>query len=202
MSCRNTRPSSSRSVSMRDIGAVPTLYSALRHCGMTSVGGGFTLIELLVVVLIIGILAAVAFPQYKKAVEKSRATEAITQLRALANAEKTYYLANGEYTEDFAMLDIDFPGTSATKEPAMEQKNWDLVLTQIKGHSLIYARRMGTGFALNDGRWYIDYDLSTNQLFCLAYSSDSKATKICKTFGPAQTCPSWGASGAVCYPIQ
>ncbi len=71
---------------------------------------GFTLIELLVVVLIIGILAAVALPQYEKAVLKSRATTLLSNLKTIREAVDIYYLANGYYPMDFTEIDVSFPG--------------------------------------------------------------------------------------------
>lgn len=57
---------------------------------------GFTLIELLVVVLIIGILAGVALPQYQLAVAKSRMTEALVILKKIRDNYQLGVLATGE----------------------------------------------------------------------------------------------------------
>ena len=95
--------------------------SVQKPYGMTSVWGGrtvntfhitnagFTLIELLVVVLIIGILASVAVPQYEKAVKKARLTKVILLVKTLANAEEVFYMSNGYYTGNVSELDVDMP---------------------------------------------------------------------------------------------
>ncbi len=70
---------------------------------------GFTLIELLVVVLIIGILAAIALPQYEKSVLKSRASTVQAMIASLASANERHYLATGAYTNKTADLDISMP---------------------------------------------------------------------------------------------
>ena len=74
---------------------------------------GFTLIELLVVVLIIGILASVALPQYTKAVAKSRYSQLITAGKSLKDAMEIYYMANGDYPQYWGDLDIEFKGCTA-----------------------------------------------------------------------------------------
>ena len=68
--------------------------------------GGFTLIELLVVVLIIGILAAMALPQYFKAVERSRMTEAITIMDSVVKAQRRKFMQTNRYAYDFRGLDV------------------------------------------------------------------------------------------------
>jgi prepilin-type N-terminal cleavage/methylation domain-containing protein len=73
---------------------------------------GFTLIELLVVVLIIGILAAIALPQYQTAVLNSKAASVISMVRAIADAEERYFLATGEYTSNFNDLDVSIADCS------------------------------------------------------------------------------------------
>ena len=75
----------------------------------TNTRRGFTLIELLVVVLIIALLAAVALPQYRKAVDKSRYAAMMAAVDAIKQSEELYYLENGTYTQDTAELNADIP---------------------------------------------------------------------------------------------
>lgn len=76
---------------------------------------GFTLIELLVVVLIIGVLSAIALPQYSTAIEKSRSAEALTTIGAIRQAvERYYYSHNDSWPSSWSDLDIDVPMVGST----------------------------------------------------------------------------------------
>jgi type IV pilus assembly protein PilE len=86
---------------------------------------GFTLIELLVVVLIIGILASIAIPQYFKVVERSRIAEAQNVFASLASAEERALARTGVYTDNWTNLDITLKtptGVDCTGTAACAQK--------------------------------------------------------------------------------
>ena len=76
---------------------------------------GFTLIELLVVVLIIGILSAVALPQYQLAVDKARLMSILPFGRTMKDSAERYFLANGDYPPGVKDLDVDVPA-NCTKQ--------------------------------------------------------------------------------------
>ena len=77
---------------------------------------GFTLIELLVVVLIIGILSAVALPQYTKAVHKARFTENLTRLKTFEQTLDLYLLENGGFPSSEVDLTELYPDIVAGLE--------------------------------------------------------------------------------------
>ena len=144
----------------------------------------FTLIELLVVVLIIGILAAVALPQYQKAVEKSRATQALTLLKSFAQAAETYYLANGEFPTSFDALAVDLDEWSGHSKifkvqitDAKSNGKWSAVIggPDIKAFHIgqLTGKYQGAGFSYVFSTKY--NAIPTKEFLCSEFEGNSDA---------------------------
>ena len=143
----------------------------------------FTLIELLVVVLIIGILAAVALPQYQKAVDKARMTNLVTMAKAVKDAQEVYYLANGQYTNDWEQLNIGFQGSiSQTKRLNMSNGvQMVLALQTASGpDAVVITDDRLPGVQLYASYPHTNYGSWNTYWRCYALSTNARANKLCQ----------------------
>ena len=161
----------------------------LRDDDLTTSGrtasAGFTLIELLVVVLIIGILAAVAVPQYQVAVTKSRLSTIIPTVKGMADALELYYLANGAYppdgSQDFG-FDIQLPSscTGATTTVGTVCQNGDVYDLLNYGAPSVFggSRKAKVGYTI-----WLEHSAQPGVRQCVAVTADSVANQVCKNLG-------------------
>lgn len=148
---------------------------------------GFTLIELLVVVLIIGILSAVALPQYEKAVEKSRMAEAFVMLNAIAKGMNLYELQHDtpvsptlttfySLEDALAAAGMECPnGSCNTKNFTYATLNGNLESIEC-GTNAASASRIGKDYTLC-------YHLNSSGFTKSCVYSGSAAQKICQSLG-------------------
>ena len=140
---------------------------------------GFTLIELLVVVLIIGILAAVAVPQYEKVVEKTRAMEAVGLVRSVRQAQELYYMQNLRYASSLDALTLSFPRSLA------KNFNWDSP-DQLKNGRFAISRSAEKYFYVIVASGDFRGIHLPGKIYCAAPPSNQKAVEICNEIGSSE----------------
>ncbi len=155
----------------------------------------FTLIELLVVVLIIGILAALALPQYKLSVEKTKAVEGIVMLKALSNSIDRVALEKGSRPTSFDELDISIPDLTGTcvdgnTTDCVLDKNWQYQIRKEANRYQLRRRPFNYLLEMNNKVMYCDAVLASNNV--------NFYRKLCKSL-TGQTEPTINAGDVEMY---
>lgn len=138
---------------------------------------GFTLIELLVVVLIIGVLAAMALPQYRVAVGMSRASTLYAFMRGVDQAQQAFYMANNRYATTFDSLSVGIPpGFTKTDERTIYKKRTRCYIMTVLGNQNISIKCDIIPLMVTLEKYHKD-----NFYICWADKNNETANQICRS---------------------
>ena len=151
---------------------------SVRTVKIAPTSAGFTLIELLVVVLIIGILAAMALPNYQRAVEISRVGAAISYSRAFRDSMDRYFMAHGKFASRPEQLDIGL-----TECPKYFRCNYSYIVTD--GKFELWRQNGPFNYAVTT-RSNVSPDYQ-GAMYCADERSNTKGVEFCQHWGEDYT---------------
>ena len=135
---------------------------------------GFTLVELLIVVVIVGVMVAIALPQYKRATERGRMMEGIANLRAVTDYMNTRYVLDDAYPTSLPSSEtMGLVKSNFFDGPTM-QKNGDVLV-------VYFSRKSSSGW---------NYVL-------LSFSQNGEITSSKCESGNSGQCKGIGLTGAI-----
>ena len=146
---------------------------------------GFTLIELLVVVLIIGILAAVALPQYNKAVKKAQGREVLVALNALEKGISSYYLTHGLPKGQITSEELDIT------VPELKHFEYRNTTNGSTSKTVAFIKKGGS-YALSEDSLNVYIQKGASPMIFLHWQENGSTIKVCDMdWSNSSECPNY-----------